>query len=386
MKIVDLTPYDYETLDPTGNARTWVRQLQSHTTSEADPPSPYFKLTPEEMLERYWKLMGGIKVNSAYSEFNQAQAKAYQPQGGHIAFHTLSDILSEYYDPANIAPRPIPDVILRGRDYLLRLIAHQMKYYGGPDYVPVHGPYGTHGGLPVCLPKGSWDTETVGMKGWRHLYPALPGTRYMRGKPRSVFLDSTCNVRLAESTLAAAKKWLITYLPAHFSTWMNPFYARNQIIHRALEKRFASVEGDYKGMDIRFRRQIAEEVVLPIYELLMPDCYLSLAAYVHEAFEQPLFMGDVMWTGEHTLFSGVSITNDFETIYSVCLLLGCLLTLGVKRAFILALGDDMTALVPPSVAEELMQLLFTVSEDCGLIIHPLGGKSAIRYDHVTFCR
>lgn len=386
MKITDLTLSDFEQLDPTGSARTWITQLQSHSETKPGSPSPYFRFSPEEMLERYWKLMSGITCNPAYETFNKSQAKAYAPQGGHIAYHTLEAILSEYFDEANSASRPIHDVLIRGRNYLLSLVASLMRKVGGPTYVKSMGPTGTHGGLPTCAQKGTWDAETVGMKPWRHLFPALPGTRFMRNKPRAIFMDSTANVRIVESILAAVKRWLITYLPDLFSTWMNPHFARNAIVHKALVQRFASVEGDYKGMDIRFRRQIAEELILPLYEVLLPDCYLTMATYVHETFEQPLFMGNVLWEGEHTLFSGVSITNDFETIYTVMLLLGAMLTLDIRKGYILALGDDMTALVPPDRAEELMRLIIEASDSTGLIIHPLGSKSNIHTDHVEFCR
>jgi hypothetical protein len=386
-KIIDLTPDDQLRLDPTGKARQWIRGLFAHNESKPNPSNPYFRITPEEMLERYSKLLSKLPLEPLYKEFNESMFKHWAPQGGHIARDIITGIFSEYYDDANMSTTFIHPIIYRGRDYLLRLIKSKMDSLGGPQYVTEMGVTGTAGGLPTMQPKGCFDAETVGAGHIIHLFPALPGTRNMRGKSRGIFMDATVNVRMAENILSSVKRWLVSNFPELFSSWMNPYKARNLLITRGLRKGLASVETDYKGMDMRFRKQIALEIIYPIYELLLPDYALTLGAYIEEEFEKPLYMGDVLWTGEHTLFSGAIITNDFETLYTICLALGVLLTLGILNdAIILALGDDCSVLVPKNKAELMIQMMIDVSSESGLIIHPIGAKSQVRYGSLTFCR
>jgi hypothetical protein len=281
----------------------------------------------------------------------------------------------------------IHPIIFRGRDYLIRLIKQCMSKEGGPQYLRTLGVTGTAGGLPSWEKKGTFDAETMLAKPWRHLLPAVPGTRHMRGKPRAIFMDATANVRLVQDILASCKRWLVEKFPGLFAAWANPWLYRNQLIQYGLERHYASVETDYSEMDIRFRRQIALDVVCPIYEVMLPDQALRLYSYVEECFEQPLFMGDVVWTGLHTLFSGLGITNDFETLYTVCLVLGCLLELNAQ-GIILALGDDLSVLVDPRHCSprDLINLIISTSSESGLLIHPLGTKSNIREDCTIFCR
>jgi len=384
---IDLTANDYQVLDPTGQGRSWIARLEACNELKPEPPSPLFRLRPEEMLDRYQTLMEKLSRNmdSRYLEFNNGHVGNYMPQGGCVPWQTICSILSEYYEAENIRKRPIHPVILRGRDFLIRQIRQKMSFVGGPQYVGGLGITGTHSGLPVFGTKGSFDAETVGAGTWIHLYPATPGTRYMRGKPRTIFMDACPNVRAIENYLSSVKKWLVTHFPQYFSTWTNPYRARNVIITEALRRRYSSVEGDYKGMDIRFRKQIAEEILFPIYEVLLPDSFLSFAAHVEQMFSQPLFMGTTLWTGEHTLFSGQAPTNDFETLYSVCLLIGLLLEFRVP-GFILALGDDLSLLVKKEASRDIFGAMISVSESTGLIMHPEGTKSRVRDEYVTFCR
>lgn len=387
MKKIDLTPHDQLMLDPSGKARQWIKSLTSHTSTQALSANPYFRITPEEMLSRYSNLLSKLPLEPLYREFNESMFKHWAPQGGHISGDIIVSLLEEYYNDENMSETFIHPIIIRGRDFLLRLIADKMAAVGGPQYCHAMGTTGTAGGLPTMQHKGCFDAETVGAGYWHHLYPALPGTRHMRGKPRAIFMDATTNVRVAESVLSSVKKWLVSNFPEFFSAWMNPNLARNPLITRGLLHGLSSVETDYKGMDLRYRKQIALEIVYPIYELLLPDKALTLGVYIEEEFNKPLYMGDVMWTGEHTLFSGASITNDFETLYTICLVLGCLLHLGIiSEALILALGDDCSVMVRRENAFKLIELMITVSSETGLIIHPLGSKSMVRTDSLAFCR
>jgi hypothetical protein len=387
MKIVDLTPDDQMRLDPTGKARTWVKELFKHEETKHLPANPYIRITPDEMLERYTKLLNKLPLEPHYKEFNESMFINWASQGGHAARDILIGTFLQYYDEANMSCTFIHPIIIRGRDYLLRLIAAKMDAVGGPQYVSGGGVIGTAGGLPTMQRKGTFDAETVGAGPLHPLWPALPGTRLMRGKIRGIFIDATTNVRMVEAILASVKKWLVSNFPELFSAWMNPNLARNPLITRGLTKGLSSVETDYKGMDIHYRKQIALDVVYPIYELLLPDYALTLGAYIEEEFNKPLYMGNVLWTGEHTLFSGASITNDFETLYTICLALGCLLTLGiVDEAIIMALGDDCSVMVQKKHASALIELMITVSTESGLIIHPIGTKSMIRDGSLAFCR
>jgi hypothetical protein len=80
MKMVDLTTEDLNILDPTRKASTWMATLKSHTETKALPVLNGWRISPDEILERYTRLMSKLKLDPSYFSFNEEQLKHFQPQ------------------------------------------------------------------------------------------------------------------------------------------------------------------------------------------------------------------------------------------------------------------------------------------------------------------
>jgi hypothetical protein len=192
-----------------------------------------------------------------------------------------------------------------------------------------------------------------------------------------------------EDYLNSCRYWLKRHLPEYFGAWCNPKEFVNPILTDALQHHDIFVETDYKSMDVHFSLWLVTEVILPVYEVLKPDGFISFAAAVEELFHQPVYLGDKLAVGLHNLFSGEGITNDFETIYTVCLAIGVALQLQcLESSRAVALGDDCTiALRTRSTVlpQKFRDLMIEVSGLADMIIHD-DEKSRIAVEETRFCR
>lgn len=383
-----LTPEDQLMLDPYGNNRNFIKQFPSLKGYYA-APSSYYSVTPDEMKDRVEALERRLrcKKHIPYFTYVDEMWSKWGPQGGRYPWNEMEAKLSNYYVRA-ANKHEVRRVLAQGRDFLIRRIKQVMRCVGGPQYTATHL-YGTAAALPTGLHKGDYLAEVTGMKPFRHMFPALLGQRRMRCKDRLIFQDSVCNVRYVESELTAVRNWLKSYLPEYFSAWLRPDLVQDKILTDALEHRDTFVETDYIGMDEGFSFDIVREIILPIYEVLIPDSFLSFAAAIEEQFNQPVYMGTYLVTGLHNLFSGIGCTNDFETEYTVCLALGTALELNcLEKTQMTVLGDDCTIALRTqshSLPREFLNCMIETSNAADMLIHD-DEKSRIASGETRFCR
>lgn len=383
MEYIDLTPFDQEELDPTGKARAHLRQ---YNADRFTPSSPYYRVNITENLDRWRNDQSHGGKHSFSDDYAKEMQSKVGPQGGTCKFEELQAILETYYDTHDHCA--IPRLLYRGRDYFIRYIKGCIDRYGYPQimYKRVDG---ASASLPSMAHKGEWLSEVYIGPYFRHPMANLPGIRKMRNSIRAIFMDPVRNVRYIEQELNAVKKWLVKYTP-WFIGWENPILRLKPQITQSVDRNKYFVEWDYKSMDknMQFDNCVAE-LILPIYETLIPGSYLSFASFVEELYQQPVYLGDRMLTGKHGTFSGQAITNDFETIYTVILALGAALEMGQLNdlSLVAAMGDDATlAFSTFKTAERAFNYAYEASNAIGMQIHPLGEKSAIRHSQTRFCR
>lgn len=352
LTIRDLTPQDLMEIDPSGEGR---RHLMRMVAGQPTPVPPIFA----DLSRDEWRAIGMTlvtpldtpKYHPLYEEELHYFESKWGPQGASIDLKQVKEMLLRYY--ARVPAHPLHSARLtRGRDYFIKCIRDEVTTHGYPSLSIRVKHEHTAGGLPYCIPKGTWSAETAGMSNWRHVQPDLPGQRNMRQSPRIVHMDSVQNVRYVEKPLTAVRNWLKGVFPNWFSAWLNPRSVLQPTIYRMLQHPKLRAYGfDYEKLDTYYSWALVEEYILPVYEVLLPPAeFMHFAAFIEESFSQPVFMGDTMWEGLHNLFSGQNPTNDFETILDIELMLALLLDhdligdMWSGKIFLAALGDDVIAL------------------------------------------
>lgn len=279
-------------------------------------------------------------------EYEDSMLKKCGPQGGCIPGTSIIRCYEEQYKLASLNPTCVG--LEDGLDYLLSSIIDLINRVGYPQEIHNASPGKQFSGFPCVTSKNSiWaQGESDWMRYTRPYFQPYPnafGTRYQRLKDRTINMDSNLNVDYIQPLLSKIRYWLRAYLPHWFGSWCNPSLYDAPAISAAMRKRYKWFEGDYTKIDEHFSRNCYDKWVAPIYKLLLSaEEFSAFDTFVRQLFEQPLFMGDYMWTGLHNLFSGQAITNDFETIFTVVLLLQMALMNGSDPSLcvIKALGDD----------------------------------------------
>lgn len=386
MRIEYLTPRQTNLLDPTGKATMHYQAMKAYN----QPSRGYTNLTTDDIPKFIRsKAVGGR--HSDYDQMNEEALLKVGPQGNVISYDDLIDIVKLYYDLPVISKLK-HSVLQAGRDYLLSLIKEDLELNGMPPYDSTISFERTCASLPTMGKKGTFEAETACFTPWRHPIPAVAGQRYMRGSPRAIFMDPVANVRYIEGTIRTVKNYLRRVFPQYFAGWLNPYDAISPAATYFVERQAAFIETDYVKMDRHFTLDIVNEYILPVYELLVPDTYISFASFVQELFDQPVYLGwGKLLTGRHTLFSGQVITNDFETIYTIELALGILLTHGLlSKSLILANGDDLSIGILKydlAKAKALAAEMIDISNQVGLVMHAVDDpKTNIRIGKFAFCR
>jgi len=385
-----------EYFDPTGSARAKVIALRSAT--EYNAPACYPDLTPQRCEELEQALIAHLRSligtrHAHYADYALSSAAKWAPQGGDVPFTVLEEILTAYYQDLPFAPSLILDT---GLSVLKSMIDTQLKLSGPPVVTSELGVTGTFGGIPTCGTKGCFHTETLGMGKLTHTLPSIPGTRYMRGKPRAIFMDACPNVRQLEKPMRAVRTWLKTYLQDYFSAWIRPDLVLCPKVTVGIQRRWDAYCFDYKQMDMHVGLPLVERYVFPVLERLLPYHWVRTEAMITECFSQPLFMGSEMWEGLHQLFSGQTITNDVETILSVEFMLGLVWLLGLetykskphKYFSIFALGDDVTVQGVPELISAIERNITDISQDIGKTSLVLSDEKCARSpaSSLIFCR
>lgn len=342
LQIIDLTPLDQERLDPTHRGRDCLNRMKDGPATPV--PIPFSHYSRKQWLQLYQDHCARLYTNkhSRYWEWCQSLLSKYGAQG---ASFSIDEVKACYRRSYELADRTVQfRVARRGRDYLVRYIRQLVERYGIPPYIHA-AVEGTSGALPTMLPKGTFQAEYTLAKGRRHVFPNLPGQRSQRLKHRVINQDACINVRYIEGYVAAIRDWLRRYLPQFFGAWLNPKLVIQPTITRLLRRSSRFVGTDYTACDEHFGFPLVCEIVFPIYEALSLDVaeFNDFACFVEELFSQEIYFGTELWCGNHNLLSGQVITNDFETIYDVCLAIGTLLecVIPVDSVAVLALGDDL---------------------------------------------
>lgn len=383
-----LTPEDQLLLDPYGLNRNAIRAIPLHG-SRYNPPSTWYRVTPDQAFSflRQVRSQMNCERHKPYIIYMDEMDSKCGPQGGWYSRTEMLDKLKPYYECATHI-RKMHRILIQGRDYLIRRIKQIASDWGYPvpAYVAI---IRTNAASPTGLKKGDYLAEVTGAKPWRHMFPAVLGQRRMRGKDRLIFQDSVLNVRYIERELTGCRNWLKEHLPEYFGAWCNPERFINKSFTNSLRHRAWFVETDYIHMDERFSLQLVNEIILPIYEVLMPDAFISFASAIEELFNQAVYCGDFLVTGLHNLFSGEGITNDFETLYTICLYLGVALELHtIEDSSVAAIGDDCTVALNctnGTLPAKFRDLMIEVSNQADMLIHD-DEKSRIVFGETRFCR
>jgi len=381
MEKIYLTDLEQDLLDPSKNCRNLITRIPLY--DEFAPLPPHIQ-RGEEFLEatnRQLKLLSG--EHKPYVQYAISMIDKCGRQGGMFNRQKWESQIEAYFAGDQ---ETIPDALIIGRDLFIKMIREKIDKVGRPQLrrgqiIP------TFGGLPSGLAKGSFAAETLERNhiGLQKFLPTIPGQRRMRGKDRVIFMDATVNVRAQEPYLNGARIWFKENFPEFFSAWTRDDIHLRPGITRAIDRRCAFANADYKSMDVNFRKRIAMELIYPIYCELYPDMALTIGAHFEQNFEQDIYLGKYLLRGLHSILSGANITNDFETLYSIILILGALAILSLEAEFIAALGDDVTVAFRKRIdAQRFLNKQAEISDAAGMVLHP--DKSEVTDGFVTFCR
>lgn len=387
--VIDLTDIDQLRLDPTGRARAFI----SSWWDAGEPVCQNVVLDTRlfnhagdytKFWDSWWKKLDSLKHSSpGYMAYNLSCKKYVGPQGLRFGSQYVIDYYLASY--RNAKDRPSLKLVLLGRDFLMRKVRQLIDKYGYPQ--PCYAKrLTTAGGLPVAGHKSEFFTETIGVGNHLPTGVNLPGQRYMRLKPRTINQDATQNVRQLEDHLLSVRNWLKRYLPEYFGAWLDARQWIEPVISAHINDSYC-VETDYEAMDQHYTPTIARETVYPIYELLLPYEKQHFLMYVDSLWSQPTYLGSVLLTGEHTLLSGESITNDFETVTQVCQAIGATIASGLDPNDMVTfhLGDDQLAMFRRLRDAEAYRDNFVCEANDNLMLMQLQ-KCQLRKSCGMFCR
>lgn len=386
IRVIPCTREDQATLDPTGKA---YQKVMGYKPGAPTPVPSWIPFSRDQALTEYCARRNAVwgGVPDFVKEWDDAYITKYGAQG---APFSLEEVLDGYIDSYRLARRSLATHKLHfGRDLLIREIRQTRARVGGIHYRPGMV-LNTLAGLPSMGRKDEFHARATCVPYWHHAVPDVPGQRNQRRKHRVINFDSIVNVEEIQPQLDAVRRWLTEWFPEYFDAWVNPVVFTQPAILSSLKRGFASSETDYAKCDEHFGWPLVSDLILPVYEeLLDPMEYVRFAAYVEEMFRQPLYLGPVMWTGEHNAFSGQPVVSDFETIFNVILALTACVTVVPSASWSLhTIGDDLTIFVK-SRREDTTQRIFDRTVDlagcAGMEISPYP-KSLVRHGHSCFAR
>lgn len=380
-----------DSYDPTGACWQWFCQ---HFPKETclEQLSPLFFEDPQQLVHEYCaRFLSDKELNSKHRpivEYERELLSKFGRQGGKIPWSLAAPVFKPYYLlPKKVRFGKVAKVGLRT---LLRLLRARLRKFAPPALIRDFFLKDTAFGCPYGgSKKDEYKHKQAPFGGWQHPYPCLPNIRYMRNSYRGIFCSSGFDCDYIEPELSAVRNWLKEQFPHIFGAWRDPREYVHRDLGEAVWRNKFFLETDFKKMDQHFTLSVVKELILPIYQLLLaPADYLHFAAFVEEAFEQPLLCGNELWTGEHTLFSGLPFTNDFETLYDVVIYLGAHVLSDQQVdtfGFVFkAIGDDVVYCGSEDVVRNVYELVkgeFTLN---GVILSE--EKTRMQRGSCRFCR
>lgn len=360
-----LTPAEQAIFDPMGiessKHRNRIRQEDFHP----NPIRPGMEAVPlDSILALARSFYDDVPEIQGYHDDMCAKIG---PQGGVIPWSSIRGSIEEMFSPTGHIV--IHDDIYVARDFLLRLIRDAIHQYGPVQLCDATPPPNTSFGPPYFGQKNSplqyyEQLTTVVLE---RLWPAAIATRYQRLKPRVVYMDSGYNVYKMTPMFATVRRFLTRALPFLFMAWQNPYQTTYVYATQAIDECSTFVGLDYTHMDVHVRFKLVAEIVLPIYEAILPKSwYLLVANYMEMVFRQPLLLGNSMLCGEHGIFSGVIMTNDIETILSVIVGLALIYN-DLNNGKIFALGDDLSIAVKTGQGDVIRNRFCDYANEAGMI-------------------
>lgn len=310
--------------DPYHEARRWFKAHFSSNTTEV--PSVLFNSDGDNTIldysKRFLTELSSPKHLPLIEYEREMVKKALTPQGGTVTWDRARGIFEKYYISADI--QPTYRLVVEGRDALLRVIRQLVHEDGLPSINHDYCYASTAAAMPMGGHKSDFLTHVTGRGAqYTHAQIVLPNTRNQRGKIRGIFACSVLDNDDLQPVLTGVREWLKFHFPHMLAGWLNPTEYLYPDITRAIDLNAWFLETDFNSMDQHFSWPIVRDIILPIYGELLPEWeFMPFAAKVEELFTAPLLAGSELWTGLHTLFSGIPPTNDFETLYDVCLYLG----------------------------------------------------------------
>jgi hypothetical protein len=374
-----LTPAEQQAIDPTGKFLAKALAMHSCTAYSPQPPNPLWsRRTSSDWLEWLQGVLLGAGAGFAekYPQifcYELDMARKFCPQGGPIPWTVTSANLEELYANAD-RPVYVRESVRLAIDLLTRQITELVDRYGYPQVQPYTGFSSEASGSPWGTQKAYWQTYHDAC--WwaeQGVYP-LPdilGSRYYRGKPRTIHEDSFGNVLAIGPQLGARRTWLKTHLPELFGSWLAPWISDQPRITDRICKGWHWYGFDYKACDLHYTVDLMEKTVFPLWRALTPDKmeWDFEADFYRKMFWEPIYMGNYLSVGKHTLMNGTSINNDIETMTDVVIALAVGLELEYPSRYfdVHALGDDVGLHVHPSLRDP-RGLYQAIAEELGMVV------------------
>ena len=390
LQIIHLNPLEVEQVDPYKVGRKW---MGTHFSSDCfNEPSPLFKGSRTALISDYVSRFCDISHAGKHLpivEYDLEMSKKTGPQGGKATWETAKDTFKSYYENADIVPSY--RLAIEGRDLLISWIKSVSANNALPpiDHSWLEGPQAA--GMSRGGTKNWWLSHADGLKfNYTPGDPVLPNIRKQRNKVRAIFCTSAKDNDALQPPLTACREWLKQHFPHIFGAWLNPTEYTYPDITTGVIRNSWFLETDFKAMDQHLTWAVVRDIILPIYEVLLPEWeYLYFYAKVEEAYHAPLFIGTDLWTGLHTTFSGQSFTNDFETLVAVCVYLAAHVRSGQPIATFgeqyKGIGDDVVYRADSKA--QLMAVYNLVRYEfkrIGLILSE--EKTRIQQGECRFCR
>lgn len=377
-----LTPEEQTELDSTRRAYRKVMNLVNTNKLRTNPVRALWRFkSSSEWLAWYDTFMQRTNLQEPYGdllEYEKEMRSKFGPQGGIPEWSSILDSYERSYTYASRVGCVSHTSHRPALRFLMKRISDRLNIVGYPQILP----YTTFGsefsGFPICLKKNDYRSFGSAIKDYESTgflpYPNIPGTRYARGRKRAINMDSFNNVYEIAGLLSGCRQWLRTYFPEYFGSWLNPRTHTDPTITSCLRKGYEFGEFDYTHIDETFSLDLVQTYVYPIYRLLIPSDYeyFRFTNFVNNLFYQPIYMGDRMSVGLHSLLSGQAITNDFETIFSIINMIMLVMEDGQNpgNTDIFCLGDD--ALVGAKKFNTDIRVIFKqLSESVGLEVNLL---------------